>query len=125
MTEKLLLSIIEIGGYPDFTEIYRQYGYTVHRETNMRKALKFIKIHQPHVIVAEFNFQSDFRDRTSKLESMMAIVQRLPRTQVIVLYDEENRPQLAQLEHHNQFAAKLTFPVENSVMCTTINNLSN
>jgi hypothetical protein len=50
----------------------------------MRKAMSTIKKAKPRVIVAEFNFQSDFRDRTSSLESMMSVVERLPETRVIV-----------------------------------------
>ena len=84
--EKLLLSIIELGGYPNFTPLYKSLGYEVAVETRMRKALGFLKQHQPDVIVAEFNFQSDFRDRTSSLESLLAVVQRMPATRVIVFY---------------------------------------
>jgi len=40
MTRPLLLSVIELGGYPDFTPLYRQAGYAVLRETRMRKAIR-------------------------------------------------------------------------------------
>ena len=79
-----LLSIIELGGYPNFTPLYEELGYNVEIATRMRKALGLLKKQQPDVIVAEFNFQSDFRDRTSSLESLLAVVQRLPDTRVIV-----------------------------------------
>ena len=73
-TGKLLLSIIELGGYPNFTPLYHELGYEVAVETRMRKAISFLKRRTPDVIVAEFNFQSDFRDRTSSLESLLARV---------------------------------------------------
>lgn len=108
----LLLSVVEIGGYPDFTELYERLGYRVVRETTMRKVLKFLKKEAPTVIVAEFNFQSDFRDRTSNLESMLATVQRMQNTRVLVFYDREYADKLALLEERFTFAGKLPFPVE-------------
>jgi hypothetical protein len=116
VTDKLLLSIVELGGYPDFTPLYQRLGYRVVRETAMRKVLKFLKKNQPAVIVAEFNFQSDFRDRTSSLESMLALVQRMSDTKVIVLYDHEYAHQLARLEAHFQFTDKLAFPLHETMM---------
>ena len=89
MLRPLLLSVIEIGGYPNFTPLYKQAGFEVLVETRMRKAMSTIKKANPRVIVAEFNFQSDFRDRTSSLESMMSVVERLPDTRVIVFYEKE------------------------------------
>ena len=87
--EKLLLSIIELGGYPNFTPLYESLGYEVVVATRMRKALGFLKKRKPDVIVAEFNFQSDFRDRTSSLGSLLAAVQRFPDMRVIVFYEQE------------------------------------
>ncbi|MCK5903009.1 MAG: hypothetical protein KAG28_07655 [Cocleimonas sp.] len=107
-----LLSIIERGGYQNFNPLYATLGYTVEIQTTMRKALKFLKKNKPAVIVAEFNFQSDFRDRTSSLESLMSVVQRMPTTQVIIFYDQEFVLQLARLEARFTFASTLAFPIE-------------
>ena len=67
-----LLTIIELGGYPDFSELYRELGFVVHYVNSQRKARVWLKKNTPDVIVAEFNFQSDFRDRISNLETLMA-----------------------------------------------------
>jgi hypothetical protein len=88
--KRRLLSIIELGGYPNFTPLYQQAGYAVESVTSVRKALGLLKKIHPDVIVAEFNFQSDFRDRTSSLESLLAVVQRSPKTKVIVFYENEH-----------------------------------
>jgi len=112
ITEKLLLSIIELGGYPNFTPLYKSLGYEVAVETRMRKALGFLKKHQPDVIVAEFNFQSDFRDRTSSLESLLAVVQRLPETRVIIFYEKEFSSQFEKLRSRFPVCDALTFPIE-------------
>jgi hypothetical protein len=116
--QKLLLSIIELGGYPNFTPLYTSLGYEVAIETRMRKALGFLKEHQPNVIVAEFNFQSDFRDRTSSLESLLAVVQRLPSTRVIVFYEKEFTMQFDILRARMPVYKALTFPIEAAVLET-------
>ncbi len=112
VTPKLLLSIIELGGYPNFRSLYESLGYEVVIETRMRKAIAGIRRHCPDVIVAEFNFQSDFRDRTSSLESLLAVVQRLPNTRVIVFYEEHFRPQFDILRERLPIHHALRFPVE-------------
>jgi len=120
ITEKLLLSIIELGGYPNFTPLYKSLGYEVAVETRMRKALGFLKKHQPDVIVAEFNFQSDFRDRTSSLESLLAVVQRMPATRVIVFYEKEFTSQFEKLRSRLPVCDALTFPIEESALRATL-----
>ncbi len=82
----------------------------------MRKALRAIRRRPPDVIVCEFNFQSDFRDRTSSLESMIALVQRQPETQVIVLMEPQHRMQFSKLEAHYPFHAALDLPVDEAHM---------
>ena len=109
---KLLLSIIELGGYPDFSPLYRELGYEVAVETRMRKAIAFLKKRKPDVIVAEFNFQSDFRDRSSNLESILAVVQRSPEIHVIIFYEKEFSPQFEKLSARLPVHKALVFPVE-------------
>ena len=111
-TGKFLLSIVELGGYPNFTPLYEELGYTVVVEHSMRKAIGFLKKTKPAVIVAEFNYQSDFRDRTSSLESLLAVVQRLPGTRVIVFYDREYLPQFDKLRARLPVHAAIAFPVQ-------------
>ena len=54
----VLLSVIEIGGYPDFTPIYESFGYQVVKTESIRKAVKLIRQHKPAVMVAEFMIMS-------------------------------------------------------------------
>ena len=113
---KLLLSIVELGGYPDFAPLYRELGYEVAVETRMRKAIGFLKKRKPDVIVAEFNFQSDFRDRSSNLESILAVVQRSPDIRVLVFYEKEFSPQFEKLRARLPVHKALAFPVEESAL---------
>lgn len=108
----VLLSIVEIGGYPNFSMLYQQKGFAVEQVESMRKASKLLKKVKPAVVVAEFNFQSDFRDRTSSLETLMATVQRIPDCKVIVFYEKEQRPQLERLLAVFEVFATLTFPID-------------
>ncbi len=118
---RTLLSIVELGGYPDFAELYQSKGYQVSVANSMRKAMKLVKKLQPDVIVAEFNFQSDFRDRTSSLESLMATVEQLPRpAQVIVFYEAPQRPQLERLLAVFNLFETLSFPVDESALSAAL-----
>ncbi|MDH5472435.1 MAG: hypothetical protein OEY61_06210 [Gammaproteobacteria bacterium] len=111
MSTGYLLSIVEIGGYPDFTMLYKSKGFQVDTANSMRKAIKILKRSRPDVIVAEFNFQSDFRDRTSSLESLMAAIQGYPDTRVIVFYEKEQRQQLDRLLAVYDVYQIMQFPV--------------
>ncbi len=108
----VVLSIIELGGYPDFSRLFQTLGYTPVVIQSMRKALKYIKNNEVDLIVAEFNFQSDFRDRTSQLESLMASIAQKPETKVIVFYDCEQRVQFERVLQNFSFHASLTYPVD-------------
>lgn len=109
--QKQLLAIIEYGGYPDFSSLYEQMGYSVTKMNNMRKVIQYLKKSQPDVIVAEFNFQSDFRDRTSSLESLLAMTQRWPDIRVVIFYDAEYQEQFAKLLSRFEIHKSLAFPV--------------
>ena len=113
---KLLLSIIELGGYPDFRPLYEAMGYEVVIETRMRKAIAFLKRRTPDVIVAEFNFQSDFRDRTSSLESLLAVVQRQPDMRVVVFYEKEYAPAFEKLRARLPVHHAIGFPVDEQAL---------
>ena len=106
-----LLAIIELGGYPDFTPLYRELGFSVEVCVSMRKALARIKRQPPDVIVCEFNFQSDFRDRTSRLESMIALVERDRDIQTLVIMEPEHRIQFGRIRERYDFHAVLELPV--------------
>jgi hypothetical protein len=123
MTRPVLLRVIELGGYPDFQPLYEKAGYDVLTETRMRKAMSTIRKRKPAVIVAEFNFQSDFRDRTSSLESMMSVVERLPDTKVIVFYEKEYAHQFERLLKVRSFHRTFTFPIPEEELASCVQAL--
>jgi DNA-binding NtrC family response regulator len=106
-----LLSIIELGGYPNLLPLYQRMGFSVQVANSQRKARGLLKRSVPDVIVAEYIFQSDFRDRSSNLETLMAVVQRHPQVKVIVFYLPEQAEKLATLEARFPLFAKVDFPI--------------
>jgi len=67
---------------------------------------------KPQVVVAEFNFQSDFRDRTSSLESLLSTVQTLDKCDVVVFYEIEHAHQLEKLTAQYSIHTLLPFPID-------------
>lgn len=108
----LLLAVVELGGYPSFASLYEAAGYEHVSVVSVRKALALIKERTPAVVVCEFNFQSDFRDRTSSLESLLAVLQRSPDTRVIVFHEAEHGSQLARLTARFPVHATLAYPID-------------
>ena len=112
----VLLSIIELGGYPDFSPLYRSAGYQVITTDSVRKAVKLIRQHRPAVIVAEFNFQSDFRDRTSSLETVFSSLQGVAEASVIVFYEQEYAHQYQRLLNRFSVFESLVFPIDQAAL---------
>jgi DNA-binding NtrC family response regulator len=106
------LAIIELGGYPNLTPLYKRLGFETQVVNSQRKAQSYLKKRVPDVIVAEYNFQSDFRDRTSNLETLMARLQRHPQVKVIVFFQSEFRHKLDNLLSRFPVFEAIPFPVE-------------
>ena len=115
-SKPVLLSIIELGGYPDFSALYRASGYEVINTDSVRKAVKLIRKHRPAVIVAEFNFQSDFRDRTSSLETVFSSLQGVADANVIVFYEKEYAHQFERLLNQFSVFKSLAFPIDENAL---------
>ena len=106
-----LLSIIELGGYQNFSQLYQQSGFEVTQVRSVRKALACLKKTTFNVVMAEFNFQSDFRDRTSSLESLLARLQTTPEIRVIIFFDKENDEHLNKIRSRFKIYATFCYPI--------------
>ena len=111
-----LLAIVELGGYPNFTSLYERLGFEVEFVNSQRRAQARLKKGVPDVIVAEFNFQSDFRDRTSNLESLMARLQGERGSRVLVFYQQDQADKFARLRARFPIFDALTFPIDASAL---------
>ncbi|MFK7795668.1 MAG: hypothetical protein AB8B89_09980 [Gammaproteobacteria bacterium] len=124
MSKKLLLAVIELGGYPDFRGLYQQFGYEVIIESSMRKALTILKKNKVDVIVAEFNYQHTFRDRLSSLESIIAVAQTNKQIEFIVLYEKDFENHLDKLRKQFNFSVEVAFPIDNAKMMKALGRIS-
>lgn len=106
-----LLAIIELGGYPNLLPLYRRLGFDTEVVNSQRKAQAALKKRLPDVIVTEYNFQSDFRDRTSNLETLMAYLQRHPGVKVIAFYQPEFLPKFEAMNARFPLFAAIPLPV--------------
>ena len=120
MSQPLLMSVVELGGYPDFTSLYQRLGYRVETINSGRKANSALKKQRPAVVVTEFNFQHSFRDRTSNLESLLAVEQHNAGVKIIVFYDREVQPQLEQLRSRFPGFVALSYPIEEAALAVVL-----
>ena len=110
--QPLLIQVVELGGYPNFTALYQRLGYRVETVNTGRKAIGMLKKLQPAVVVSEFNYQFDFRDRTSNLESILAVLQPLNERRVIVFYDGAEQEQLDKVAARFPGFTAMAYPIE-------------
>ena len=108
---KQLLAIIELGGYPNMLPLYQQLGFAVDVVHSQRKARSHLKQHAPDVIVAEYNYQTDFRDRSSNLETLMAVLQRQPQIKLVALYLPQHAAQFALFRESHPVYAGVEYPI--------------
>jgi len=106
-----LLSIVELGGYPNLIPLYQSLGFQVDVVNSQRKARSYLKKTVPDLIVAEYNAQSDFRDRSSNLETLMAILQKLPQVKLLVFHLPEHADRFARFREQHPVDAAVVFPV--------------
>ncbi|WP_126456511.1 hypothetical protein [Sulfuriflexus mobilis] len=123
--DKWLMSIVEVGGYQNLQPLYTRLGYRVETVHQMRKAMAMLKRRPPAAIVAEFNFQSDFRDRTSSLESLLATVERLQiAPTIVVFYEKEYAPQFERLHGGNPHVKAIPFPIDEAALEAALSELA-
>lgn len=109
---KILLFIVERGGYPVCADRFARLGYRVMVERSMRKALALLASTKPDIIVAEFNFGPRYGDRISNLEPLFARMEAGGgEAAVIVLADPEYRHHLDTLRARFPIFDTLLHPV--------------
>lgn len=117
-----LLSVIELLGYPNLRPLFERLGYRVLTEFSVRKAIGLMRKEKPAVIVADFYFQPDFRDRVSNLESLLATVQSLKDVKVLVLYEAAHEHALERVRARFRIDAALTLPVAEDALANVLSD---
>ncbi|WP_457673096.1 hypothetical protein [Thiolapillus sp.] len=109
--QKSLLAVIELGGYPNLMPLYQRLGFSVELVTSQRKARSALKKHQPDLVVAEYNYQTDFRDRSSNLETLTAVLQHYPGVKLLVFYPPRHEEVFRRFRENHEVWKAIAFPV--------------
>lgn len=115
---------MEFGGFPLPLDLLRQDGHEVEFAKSMRKALPLLKKIQPDLLVAEFNYTSQFRDRDSNLDTILTQIQsQSPHTKVIAFVEEEQKIHFERLKKRSpEIKGELYFPFESEALQQLIKN---
>ena len=119
-TSPTLLMVNAFIGTAGYKTLYQALGYTVVAEWSERKAISLVRKTPPAVIVADFYHQSDFRDRLSNLESLLAAVQSAPNTRILVFYDPAHQAVLDTVSARLRIDAAFTLPVQEAALRSTL-----
>ncbi|EEZ80650.1 MAG: hypothetical protein HN828_02605 [Candidatus Thioglobus sp.] len=112
MSSNKLLFFVDEGGFDDYTPLFARLGFLVDFENSQRKAVKLAKKNKYQVLVAEFSYNPEFRDRVSNIESLLATLEsHSPEAKIIILFDKINQTQLDQLKQRYKTDCTLAFPV--------------
>jgi len=111
-----LLMVNAFIGTAGYKKLYQELGYTVVTEWSERKAISLLRKSPPAVIVADFYHQTDFRDRLSNLESLLAAAQSSPNTRILVFYEAAHQAVLDKVRARLRIDAALTLPVQEDAL---------
>ena len=117
---KKLLTVIEFIEHAQYPAIYQSLGFDVTVEWQVRKAVTLIRKIKPDVIVADFYFQSDFRDRLSNLESLLAATQLSKDTKILVFYEGQNIAALDKVRERMVIDAAMPMPATDEAIKTIL-----
>ncbi len=119
--KKILLSIVELGGYPDLTPIYEAAKFEVVVTNTMRKALNQIRRLKPEVIVAEFIYGPTYGSQLSNFESLYAALQTLdPPAKLIALVNKADYDHLNTVSLRHPYFAAFHFPIAQDKLKTQL-----
>ena len=122
---KQLISLISFGASPDFSEIYKQHGYTVSTTKTLRKALSLIKQLSPEVIIAEFVYAPTYGSQLSNFESLFAAAQAYaPTARFIALVHKSDLPHLEKVISGTNPCEVLVYPVTQKAMDACLQTLA-
>jgi hypothetical protein len=112
MTPKKLLAVIEFLNHSKLPALYQRLGFEVAVEWQERKAIPLLRKLKPDVLVADFYAQTDFRDRLSNLESLLATAQPMQETKILVFYEPKNQAALDKVRARLRIDAAMATPAD-------------
>lgn len=115
-----LLMVNAFIGTASYKKFYQEMGYTVVSEWSERKAISLVRKSPPAVIAADFYHQTDFRDRLSNLESLLAAVQSAPNTRILVFYEPAHQAVLDTVSARLRIDAAFCLPAKEDQLRATL-----
>ena len=115
-----LLMVNAVIGTAGYKKLYQELGFAVVTEWSERKAISLVRKTPPAVIVADFYHQTDFRDRLSNLESLLATAQSAPGTRILVFYEPAHQAALDKVRQRLRIDIALPMPVDEAILRTTL-----
>lgn len=115
-----LLMVNAFIGTANYKKLYQELGYAVVTEWSERRAIARVRQSPPAVIVADFFHQTDFRDRLSNLESLLATAQSSPATRILVFYETAHQAALDKVRDRLRIDAALALPVDETALAATL-----
>jgi DNA-binding NarL/FixJ family response regulator len=112
MSAPSLLMVNAFIGTAGYKKLYQELGYAVATEWSERKAISLVRKAPPAVIVADFYHQTDFRDRLSNLESLLAAAQSTPHTRILVFFEPAHQAVLDEVGARLRIDAALPLPIQ-------------
>ncbi len=119
-----LLIISELGTLTHLQDRFIKPDWEVQAVNSQRKALKLYKYSKADIILAEFIFTPDFRDRISNLDTMCSQIQSLnPQTRLMVVYESEDEHALQRLNTMHPIHTAWKHPIQSDVIYAQIMTL--
>lgn len=115
-----LLMVNAFIGTAGYKKLYQELGYAVVTEWSERRAISLVRKTPPAVIVADFYHQTDFRDRLSNLESLLATAQGIPDTRILIFYETAHQAVLDKVSARLRIDAAFSLPVQEQQLRTTL-----
>jgi hypothetical protein len=120
MSAPRLLMVNAFIGTAGYKTLFQELGFAVVTEWSERKAISALRKAPPAVIVADFYHQTDFRDRLSNLESLLAAAQAAPQTRILVFYETAHQAVLDTVRARLRIDAALPLPVDENALRATL-----
>ena len=115
-----LLMVNAFIGTAGYKKLYQELGFAVVTEWSERKAISLVRKTPPAVIVADFYHQTDFRDRLSNLESLLATAQSAPGTRILVFSEPAHQAALDKVWQRLRIDIALPMPVDEVILRATL-----
>lgn len=121
-----LLTIVELGGYPDLNAKLTTLGFDVIQANSMRKGLVQIKKKAPDVIIAQFIYGPTYGSQLSNFETLFAAMERhAPQAKLIALLEKDDEKHLQRLGDSQRVFRQFTYPLDTKTILTCLSSLLN